>query len=286
MELEFDGLSKRYGERPALQELTLRLGPGLVGLVGPNGAGKSTLLRIVATLLKPSSGTARWNGLDCRTDGRAIREVLGYLPQEFGVYPQLTARQFLRYLAALKGLPKDHAYRRTDEVIEMVRLGADADRRLGTYSGGMKQRVGIAQALLNDPELLIVDEPTAGLDPSERVRFRTLLAGLTLDRLVVLSTHIISDVEAVADRLLLLDSGRLVADALPDELLAQARGRVWLVVTSPAEALELQSRFPTSGLVARNDGTEVRLINPDRPHEHAVAAEPTLEDAYPVALGR
>ena len=284
MELEIDGVSKRYVERWALQELTVTLGAGLVGLVGPNGAGKSTLLRILATLLEPTSGAVRWNGLDSRPHARAIREVLGYLPQEFGVYPQLTGRAFLRYLAALKGLSDDVASRRVDEVIELVHLTGDADRRLGTYSGGMKQRLGIAQALLNDPELLIVDEPTAGLDPSERVRFRGLLASLTLDRLVVLSTHIISDVEAVADRLLLLDAGRLVADALPEELIGEARGQVWLVVTTPADALRLQAQFPTSGLATQSSGTAVRVLSRDRPHADAVVAEPSLEDAYLLAL--
>lgn len=285
MELEIDHLSKRYGERLALHEMSLRLVPGMVGLVGPNGAGKTTLLRILTTLLEPTSGAVRWNGLDSRHDGPAIRQVLGYLPQEFGVYPQLTGRQFLKYLAALKGLPKGVAVTRVDEVLERVNLTDDADRRLGTYSGGMRQRIGIAQALLNDPELLIVDEPTAGLDPSERVRFRGLLASLTLDRLVILSTHIISDVEAVAERLLLLDSGRLVADAQPDELIVQARGRVWSVLTDAAEALQLQARHPTSGLVAQNGGTAIRVLSDERPHERAIVMEPTLEDAYLLTVG-
>src|SRR5260370_9650910 len=162
-------------------------------MLGTNGAGKTSLMRMIATMLEPSEGTIRWNGQDIRTHGQALRQVLGYLPQDFGVYREFTGRQFLRYLAAMKGLPKSIANKRVDEVIEVVNLEQVADRKLPTYSGGMKQRVGIAQALLNDPELLIVDEPTAGLDPPERTRFRTLLSSLTSNRIILLSTHIISD---------------------------------------------------------------------------------------------
>src|SRR5215471_4524390 len=161
MELLIERLSKRFGSRWALRDVSLRTGPELVGLVGPNGAGKTTLMRIIATLLEPTAGTVRWDGQPTRTHGRALRQVLGYLPQEFGIYPEFTGRQFLRYLAAMKGLPKTLAHRRVDEMIEVVNLERDAHRHLTAFSGGMKQRIGIAQALLNDPEVLIVDEPTA-----------------------------------------------------------------------------------------------------------------------------
>ena len=176
MELTIERLSKRYGQHWALRELSLRAEPGMLGLVGPNGAGKTTLMRMIATLLEPSEGSIRWNGQDIRAHGQALRQVLGYLPQDFGIYPEFTGRQFLRYLGAMKGLPRSLVNRRVDEVLSIVQMEQEADRKLPTYSGGMKQRIGIAQALLNDPELLIVDEPTAGLDPAERVRFRTLLA--------------------------------------------------------------------------------------------------------------
>jgi ABC-type multidrug transport system ATPase subunit len=285
LRLELDGLGKRFGERWVLRDVSLVAGPGLLGLVGPNGAGKTTLMRILATLVEPTSGTARWNGLDTRRDGRTVRHALGYLPQEFGVYPQLTARQFLGYLAALKGVPRGSAARRVDEVLEQVHLTAEADQRLGTYSGGMKQRVGIAQAILNDPELLIVDEPTGGLDPAERVHFRRLLASLKVDRLVLLSTHIISDVEAVADRLVLLSGGYLVTDAQPQELIASARGLVWTVVTGTTEVLRLQQAYPVSALAAQSGATTVRVLSSERPCDAAMPAEPTLEDAYLVAIG-
>src|ERR1700736_1573459 len=212
MELTIEHLSKRYGQNFALRELSLRCEPGMLGLVGPNGAGKTSLMRMIATLLDPTEGTILWNGQDIRTHGEALRQVLGYLPQEFGIYREFSGRQFLRYLASMKGLPKSIANKRVDEVIEVVNLEQVADRKLPTYSGGMKQRIGIAQALLNDPELLIVDEPTAGLDPAERVRFRMLLSSLTSNRIIILSTHIISDVEAVASRLLILQEGRVLTD--------------------------------------------------------------------------
>src|SRR5258706_11029738 len=186
MELTIERLGKRYGEHWALRQLSLRCEPGMLGLVGPNGAGKTTLMRMIATLLEPSEGTIYWNGQDIRPHGEALRQVLGYLPQEFGIYPEFTGRQFLRYLAAMKGLPKSIAQLRVDEVLEIVQMEQVADRRLPTYSGGMKQRIGIAQALLNDPELLIVDEPTAALYPAVTARFRILPPGPTRTLLLLL----------------------------------------------------------------------------------------------------
>jgi ABC-type multidrug transport system ATPase subunit len=285
MELVIENLSKRFGNHWALRDLSLRAGPDLVGLVGPNGAGKTTLMRIIATLLDPTGGTVRWNGQDTRAHGAELRQVLGYLPQEFGIYPEFTGRQFLRYLAAMKGLPTALARRRVDEVLELVHLEAVADRRLTTYSGGMKQRVGIAQALLNDPELLIVDEPTGGLDPEERVRFRTLLASFTSSRVTLLSTHIIADVEAVATRLLILREGRLLADTTPDALLAQARGRVWTAEVDLPTAERLQTAHRVSALISRPPGVQLRIVSESRPHDSAVPVEPNLEDAYLWVVG-
>jgi ABC-2 type transport system ATP-binding protein len=283
MELTIDHLGKRYGEHWALRQLSLHCEPGMLGLVGPNGAGKTTLMRMIATLLDPTEGTVSWNGQDIRTHGTELRQVLGYLPQEFGIYPEFSGRQFLRYLAAMKGLPVSLARQRVDEVLEIVQLGQVADRKLPTYSGGMKQRIGIAQALLNDPELLIVDEPTAGLDPAERVRFRTLLASLTSNRVIILSTHIISDVEAVANRLMILREGRVLADTTPTALLASASGKVWSVATDQAAALQLQATYQVSTMVNQMSGITLRLISATRPHEAAVNVEPTLEEAYLLA---
>jgi ABC-type multidrug transport system ATPase subunit len=285
MELVIEHLSKRFGSQWALRDVSLRSGPELVGLVGPNGAGKTTLMRIIATLLEATQGSVQWNGQKTRTHGAELRQVLGYLPQEFGIYPEFTGRQFLRYLAAMKGLPNDLARRRVDEMLELVNLESVADRRLTTYSGGMKQRLGIAQALLNDPELLIVDEPTTGLDPEERVRFRTLLASLTASRVTLLSTHIIGDVEAVASRLVILREGQLLADTTPDELQARAAGRVWSVTVDQATAGRLQATQRISALVSRPNGILLRIVSETRPHEAAVVVEPNLEDAYLLVTG-
>jgi ABC-type multidrug transport system ATPase subunit len=252
----------------------------MLGLVGPNGAGKTTLMRIVATLLEQTEGRATWDGHDTRDDGEAIRRTLGYLPQDFGLYPELSARKFLRYVAAMKGIPAELARRRVDQLIEVVNLEGVADRKLSGYSGGMKQRVGIAQALLNDPELLIVDEPTEGLDPEDRVRFRTLLSSHTSDRLVILSTHIIADVEAVATRLVLLKEGRVRSDTTPEALLGEAAGRVWAVTLDADTARRLQAIYKVTGLVSSPRGMTLRIISTTRPHEDAVPAEPSLEDAY------
>jgi ABC-2 type transport system ATP-binding protein len=283
MELIIEGLSKRYDHNWALKEVSLHFETGMVGLVGPNGAGKTTLMRIISTLLPPTAGSVTWDGLDTRTHGQQIRQTLGYLPQDFGVYPEFSARRFLRYLAAMKGLPKNLAWHRVDEVLELVNLQTEADRKLGGFSGGMKQRVGIAQALLNDPELLIVDEPTAGLDPQERVRFRTLLAGLTSNRLIILSTHIISDVEAVASRLVILRQGKMLTDTTPERLLEAAHGQVWSVLTGHDSAVRLQAEYQVSALIAQREGVLLHIVSPVQPHPNASPVEPSLEDAYLVA---
>jgi ABC-type multidrug transport system ATPase subunit len=243
-------------------------------------------MRMIATLLEPTEGTIRWNGQDIHTHGQALRQVLGYLPQDFGVYPEFTGRQFLRYLAAMKGLPRPLAHQRVDEMLEMVNMEQAADRKLPTYSGGMKQRIGIAQALLNDPELLIVDEPTAGLDPAERVRFRTLLASLTRNRIILLSTHIISDVEAVANRLMILQEGRVLVDTTPEALLARTAGSVWSVTTDQATAMQLQATYQVSTMVNQMNGITLRIVSATRPHEAAVVSDPSLEEAYLLAVGR
>ena len=279
MELVIDQVSKRYQTRWALREVSLRCGPGLIGLVGPNGAGKTTLMRLIATLSQPTSGAIAWNGQDTQKHGSALRQVLGYLPQAFGIYPEFTGRKFLRYLAELKGLPPSLARRRVDELLELTNLTQVADQRLTTYSGGMKQRIGIAQALLNDPEVLIVDEPTAGLDPEERVRFRTLLASLTASRIVLLSTHIVGDVEAVASRLVLVRTGQIVADTTPQEVLSRATGQVWEVTVDLTTAQRLQAAHRVSTMISKPTGVYLRLISATRPHEAATLAEPNLEEA-------
>jgi ABC-2 type transport system ATP-binding protein len=219
--LEIDDVTKTYGNRvEAVRGISLTLGPGITGLLGPNGAGKSTLMRIVATVTKPSTGTVRWDGSDIVRAPRPVREVLGYLPQDAGVYPHLNAREFLSYVAALKRLGGRAARAQIETLLESLDLLPVAKRPLATLSGGNRQRVAIAQALLGDPHLLVVDEPTAGLDPEQRVRFRDLLSTLARERIVILSTHVVSDVETTADRIVIVAGGRVLADSGRTELLA------------------------------------------------------------------
>ena len=212
MKLKISQLGKQYRrDFWGLKDFSLEVQPGVLGLLGPNGAGKSTFMRMLATITKPSAGTITWDGTDIAKSPDTLRAVLGYLPQDFGIYPNLNAVEFLEYMAAIKGLDASSARRRIDELLQVVNLVEAARRPLGGYSGGMKQRVGIAQALLNDPQLLIVDEPTVGLDPEERVRFRNLLSDLSGERIVILSTHIVSDVEATATRIALVNNGQSFA---------------------------------------------------------------------------
>jgi ABC-2 type transport system ATP-binding protein len=281
MKLSIEGVSKRYArQRWGLRDLTLELLPGVVGLLGPNGAGKSTLMRILATVTRPTEGRVLWNGIDIAKSPDDLRNVLGYLPQDFGVYPHLTAMEFLEYLAAVKGLDASSARKRIDELLAVVNLGEVRDRPLGGFSGGMKQRVGIAQALLNDPQLLIVDEPTAGLDPEERVRFRNLLSELSGERIVILSTHIVSDIEAVATDIAVLGEGRLITHATPEDLLRLVEGKVWEWIVASADLPAARQKFQISSSVRRADGVHVRIVAAERPGADAVAATPTIEDAY------
>jgi ABC-2 type transport system ATP-binding protein len=290
MQLTIEALTKRYsGGVQALTNVSITLGPGVLGLLGPNGAGKSTLMRILATIAQPTSGKILWNNGEVARNPDALRNVLGYLPQDFGVYPNLSALEFLEYLAAVKGIEAAAARRRITELLELVNLTDAAKRPLGGYSGGMRQRVGIAQALLNDPHLLIVDEPTAGLDPEERVRFRNLLSELSGERIVILSTHIVSDVEAVATNIAILAHGRLLAHGLPESILASVTGQVWELVVPSADLPALRQRYPISSTAHRSDGVHVRIVSPMPPAmpgaRDARPLEPSLEDAYLAVLG-
>ena len=215
MELVIDRLTKQFQNKIAVDRVSLRLHSGVFGLLGTNGAGKTTLMRMLCGILQPTSGTITFDGLDVREEG--YRAILGYLPQDFGYYPEFTAMDFLLYMAALKGLPKQSAKRRANELLELVGLQDMGRKKIKTFSGGMKQRLGIAQALLNDPKLLILDEPTAGLDPKERVRFRNLIGQLGKDSIVLLSTHIVSDIEHIADEVLMMKDGNLIYHGAWDE---------------------------------------------------------------------
>jgi ABC-2 type transport system ATP-binding protein len=281
MELIIRGVSKLYrGNVWGLKEFSLALAPGILGLVGPNGAGKSTLMRILATITQPTEGKVTWNGTDVATAPDRLRAVLGYLPQDFGVYPNLNAVEFLEYLAAIKGLERRATRQRIDELLQVVNLIDARARPLGDYSSGMKQRVGIAQALLNDPQLLIVDEPTAGLDPEARVRFRNLMSDLSGERIVILSTHIVSDVEASATRIALIRQGRLIRCETPEALLSSVEGKVWEWIVSSTELAALRERHLITGTIRHSDGVQVRVVADAMPAPGARTISPRLEDAY------
>ena len=286
MKLEIEEVSKQYRRGVlALRGFSLELKPGVLGLLGPNGAGKTTLMSILATITKASKGRVRWDGVDIAKNPDALRSVLGYLPQDFGVYPNLNAVEFLEYLAAVKGLDAATSKRRIDELLDLVNLTDARKRALGGFSGGMKQRVGIAQALLNDPQLLIVDEPTAGLDPEERVRFRNLLSELSGERIVILSTHIVSDVEATATDIALIEKGSLVAHATPEALLQLVEGKVWEWVVPSTELNDAKLKFLVSSTTRRSDGVHVRVLG-DQPPPGAQPVAPNLEDAYLYCLNQ
>jgi ABC-type multidrug transport system ATPase subunit len=286
VKLEIENVSKRYRRDVlALDSFSLELKPGVLGLLGPNGAGKTTLMSILATITKATEGRVLWNGTDIARHPDMLRAVLGYLPQDFGVYPNLSAVEFLQYLAAVKGLDAATAARRIEGLLELVNLTDVRKRPLGGFSGGMKQRIGIAQALLNDPQLLIVDEPTAGLDPEERVRFRNLLSDLSGERIVILSTHIVSDVEATATDIALIAKGSLVAHATPETLLQQVEGRVWEWVVASADLNAAKQQFLISSTTRRSDGVHVRVLG-NWPPAAARPVAPNLEDAYLYCLSQ
>jgi ABC-2 type transport system ATP-binding protein len=284
MQVDISSISKRYGKVDALRGIDLSIPTGMFGLLGPNGAGKTTLMRILAGVIRPSAGAIRVGPFDLSTgEGRlGVQRTLGYLPQELGLYPDLTAEQFLDYVAVLKGVDGGARRRaRVGELLEVVGLAGPARRKLKTYSGGMKRRVGIAQALLNDPRLLIVDEPTAGLDPEERIRFRTLLVQLAGDRTVLLSTHIVEDIAQTCSRLAVLDGGQVVFEGDTGALVRVAEGATWTVATAgPAPSGELT----VVSAIQEGPATRYRLVA-EVPPPGATGAEPGLEDGY-VALMR
>ena len=281
MELKLDRLTKQFGSAIAVDRLSATLTPGVYGLLGANGAGKTTLMRMICDVLKPTSGSVVWNGVPIERLGERYRSVLGYLPQDFGYYPDFTALDFMLYLSALKGLDSKAAKRRSMELLDLVGLAGVAKRKVKTFSGGMKQRLGIAQAGINDPQVLVLDEPTAGLDPKERVRFRNLISALAQDKVVILSTHIVSDVEYIADEILIMRAGQIVATGTVEEILAQVSGVVWECAVTPREADAMSTRMAVGNVRYDHNGMAVvRIVSDVPPHESARLVEPTLEDVY------
>lgn len=280
--LAIENVSKRFkAGNYGVKDFTLSVPNGVLGLLGPNGAGKTTLMQMIATITRPTTGRILFQGTDIISNPEFLRHQLGYLPQDFGIYENLTAIEFLTCFASLKGV---HNRARIQEMLEVVNLHTVSKRSVGGFSGGMKQRLGIAQALINDPELLIVDEPTAGLDPEERVRFRNILTDIGHSKLVILSTHIVSDIESIATEIAIMKNGSLVAFSSPEVLLQFAEGKVWEMVVSSEEFETLRRTLKISSAIRKSDGVHCRVVSTQCPHQTAIPGEPGLEEAFLLSM--
>ena len=281
MELKTCGLTKQFGSKTAVKDLNITLTNGVYGLLGANGAGKTTLMRLLCNLQAPTSGQVFLGGKNIAGLGERYRALLGYLPQHFGYYPDFSALDFLLYVSAMKGLEEKAARKKSKELLEAVGLSREAKQKIKTFSGGMKQRLGIAQAMLNDPHILILDEPTAGLDPKERVRFRNLISAFSKDRIVILSTHIVSDVEFVAEDIIMMKAGQVLHFGNPQEILSEIDGKVWECTVPTDSAEKYAAAYNTSNLRHTGENCTVLRIIADRPPmKNAARVQPTLEDLY------
>ena len=280
MELKMIKLTKQFGDFTAVDHMNLTMTNGVYGLLGVNGAGKTTLMRMICTLLQPSSGKILCNGKDIFKMGADYRKLLGYLPQDFGFYPEFTVKDYLLYIAALKGIRPAVARKRVKDLISKVGLSKAANKKMKKLSGGMKRRAGIAQAVLNDPKILILDEPTAGLDPNERIRFRNLISELSEDRLVLLSTHIVSDVEYIANEIWLMNDGQLLQQGTADELIRSMDENVWKCYADKSDVPALMKQYKISNIKSEPHGVELRIISKEKPFPDAVMEEANLEDVF------
>jgi len=280
LKLVIENISKKYNDKYAVKNLKVELTPGVYGLLGPNGSGKTTLMRIMTDILNPTEGRVILNGEDIKLMGDKYRDILGYLPQNFGVYKNFTAHRFLMYMSALKGLDTSFAQRKVDELLDIVNLKAVSKKKLGTFSGGMKQRIGIAQALLNDPKILILDEPTTGLDPKERIRFRNLISDMSKDKIIIFSTHIVSDIEYISKEVLLLKAGELIEKDSIGNILRNMENKVWSAVVNENMLNELNRNFKVGNIMRSEKGIEVRIISDEKPLPKAIIEAPRLEDLY------
>lgn len=281
MELVIDHMTKRFKDKTAVDDVSLRLTSGVWGLLGANGAGKTTLMRMIAGILQPTAGEIRYDGVEIGALGAAWRDVFGYLPQEFGFYPEFTVKNYLDYIAALKGLPKTEGKKRIDTLLETLTLGDVRNKKIVKLSGGMKRRVGIAQALLNEPEVLVLDEPTSGLDPGERVRFRNLLSEFAHDRIVLISTHIVSDVEYIATRNAIMKDGKIISSGTTGELVREMEGRVWTVCVDDADVPKYEHMMCIASLRNEaNNQVSLRYLSDAPVIPLSAQAEPRLEDLY------
>lgn len=283
MELIIKNISKEFKDKLAVDKFSVTLSSGIYGLLGPNGSGKTTLMRILADVSSASSGDILVNGESKNKLGAEYRDLIGYVPQNIGFYKNFTAEKFLYYVAALKGVDKNIEKSKIDELLKFVNLEQDRKRRIGKFSGGMKQRLGIAQALLNDPKILILDEPTAGLDPNERIRFKNLIAQLSKGKIVILSTHIVSDIEFIANEVLVMKDGKLVEKSSLEKILDTVRGKVYTLSVNECDLDEVENKFKISSMIRNNSGINVRVVGDKKPNINKfkyIEEEPNLEDVF------
>ncbi len=285
MELRFKGVSKQYGDVLAVDNVSYSMETGVYGLLGVNGAGKTTLMTMLCAVTRPTAGEITWDGKDIFGLGERYRDLLGYLPQDFGFYPDLSVSNYMMYIASIKGIRPDTAKKRMKELLEMVGLSKYKGRKMKALSGGMARRVGIAQAMLNDPKILVLDEPTAGLDPSERIRFRNLISGLAEDRLVLLSTHIVSDVEFIAEQIILMKDGKFFFTGTSEELTSGMEEGVWSCTVPSEKVNQYMQKYPVGNVKHVSGGVELRLLSKTPPSENAVREEATLEDVFLLYFG-
>ena len=280
MELILTDLTKEFGAFVAVDHINLTMTKGVYGLLGVNGAGKTTLMRMICTLLKPTNGSITCDGKDIFRMGGEYRSLLGYLPQDFGFYPEFTVKNYLLYIASIKGVRPIVARKRVKELISKVGLTKVANKKMKKLSGGMKRRAGIAQAMLNDPQILILDEPTAGLDPNERIRFRKLISELAEERLVLLSTHIVSDIEYVASEVWLMKDGKMVQTGTVDEIIGSMRESVWVCVVEKKMVADMMNKYKISNMKSDIKGVELRIISAQKPYPDAMCVPASLEDVF------
>lgn len=280
MELRIDSITKEFKDKTAVNNFTTTLENGIYGLLGPNGSGKTTLMRMLADVVKPTKGAIYVDGKDKDILDDDYRDLVGYLPQDIGFYKNFTAKKYLAYIAALKGIDKKIAKEKINDLLSFVNLESDKNRKVGGFSGGMLQRLGIAQALLNDPKILILDEPTAGLDPNERIRFKNLISNVSKDKIIILSTHIVSDIEFIANEIIIMRNGQLIDKEKPSDLLAKIKGKVWTAKINDETLYEINNKYKIASMIREGSDILVRIVGDDKPNLDCTYEDPNLEDVF------